>query len=191
MENKMLAMSSHRKRAIFREASGYIELGELLVLPDKPVPEHAKKLLRRGLHALEKLPEPSRLRPNAQLLYGEALRCLGRFEDALVPYTTVIEAQPKQVEAWLGIGWCLKRTGRLHDAIRFLKKGLMASPKQPVLFYNLACYYSLGGNVNAAIEHLTQAIVLDDRFRGLTQLEPDFDPIRKDPRFQAATHIST
>ena len=187
----MLTMSRYRSRAIFREASGYIELGELLVRPDEPVPRHAKKLLHRGLSALEKLPESSRSRPNAQLLYGEALRCLGRFEDALVSYTTVIQVQPKQIEAWLGIGWCLKRMGRLHDAIQFLKKGLMASPKQPILFYNLACYHSLDGNVNAAIEHLTQAIVLDDRFRNLTQIEPDFDPIRKDPRFQAATHIST
>jgi hypothetical protein len=41
--------------------------------------------------------------------------------------------------------------------------------------------------VAAALEHLTQAIALDDRFRDLTQF--DFDPIRKDRRFLAATHV--
>ena len=100
------------------------------------------------------------------------------------------DEHPERIEAWLGLGWCLKRMGRLDAAIKMLEKGLAASPKQPILFYNLSCYYSLDGNVAAAVEHLTQAIALDDRFRDLTQLEPDFDPIRKDPRFLAATHIT-
>jgi hypothetical protein len=56
--------------------------------------------------------------------------------------------------------------------------------------YNLACYHSLAGNVPAAIENLTQAIALDARFRDLTGKERDFDPIRADPRFVAATHVT-
>lgn len=186
----MTAMSSHRRQAILREAAGYIELGELLVQPDLPTPPHAAKLLQRGLAAVRQLPEPTRSRPDALLLEGEALRALGRFEEAIAPLTAVADEHPERIEAWLGLGWCLKRMGRLDAAIKMLEKGLAASPKQPILFYNLSCYYSLDGNVAAAVEHLTQAIALDDRFRDLTQLEPDFDPIRKDPRFLAVTHIT-
>jgi len=58
------------------------------------------------------------------------------------------------------------------------------------VLYNLACYHSLAGDVPAAIENLTQAIALDDRYRDLTGTERDFDPIRTDPRFQAATHVT-
>ena len=186
----MTAMTSNRRQAILREASGYIELGELLVQADAPIPPHAEKLLHRGLAALDLLPEPTRSRADARLLEGEALRALGRFEEAIVPLTAVADKHPERIEAWLGLGWCLKRLGRLDAAIDMLRKGLEASPRQPILFYNLACYYSLDGNVPAAVEHLTHAIALDDRFRDLTQIEPDFDPIRKDPRFVAVTHVT-
>lgn len=185
----MTAMPSNRRQAILREAAGYIELGELLVESDAPTPPHAAKLLRRGLAALDRLPEPTRSKPDARLLEGEALRALGCYEEAIAPLTAAAEEHPQRVEAWLGLGWCLKRLGRLSAAIDVLRKGLEASPRQPILFYNLACYHSLDGNVTAAVEHLTQAIALDDRFRDLTNVEPDFDPIRKDPRFLAATHV--
>jgi tetratricopeptide (TPR) repeat protein len=186
----MTVMTRNRRQAILREAAGYIELGELLVEADTVPPPHAENLLHRALAALDLLPEPTRSKPDASILEGEALRALGRWQDAIAPLTSVTEQAPERVEAWLGLGWCLKRLGRLADAIGTLRKGLEGSPRQPILFYNLACYHSLDGNVAAAIEHLTQAIALDGRFRDLTEAEPDFDPIRKDPRFLAVTHVT-
>ena len=47
----------------------------------------------------------------------------------------------------------------------------------------------MAGDVSAAVDHLTKAISIDDRFRDLTGEERDFDPIRSDPRFLAATHV--
>jgi tetratricopeptide (TPR) repeat protein len=102
----------------------------------------------------------------------------------------VTDQEPKRLEGWLGMGWCLKRLGRLDEAILALEQGLTASPREPILLYNLACYHSLAGRVPAAIEHLTKAISLDDRFRDLSDAEPDFDPIRQDPRFVAVTHVT-
>jgi tetratricopeptide (TPR) repeat protein len=96
---------------------------------------------------------------------------------------------PEQLEAWLGLGWCYKRLGRLGDAITALRTGLEAAPSQPLLLYNLACYHSLAGDVTAAVDHLTKAISIDDQFRDLTGAERDFDPIRSDPRFVAVTHV--
>ena len=186
----MTAMSRNRRQAILRQAVGYIELGELLVEVDRPVPASAQKILLRGLATLDELPEPTRSKPDAKLLEGEALRALGRWEEAILPLTLVSEQDPLRLESWLGLGWCLKRLGRLADAIGILEKGLVASPQQPILHYNLSCYLSLGGDVQAAIEHLTKAISIDKRFRDLTQIEPDFDPIRSDPRFVAVTHLT-
>jgi tetratricopeptide (TPR) repeat protein len=186
----MTAMSRNRRQAILRQAVGYIELGELLVEADRPVPASAQKILLRGLATLDELPEPTRSKPDAKLLEGEALRALGHWEEAILPLTLVSEQDPLRLEAWLGLGWCLKRLGRLADAIGILEKGLVASPQQPILHYNLACYLSLGGKVQAAIEHLTQAIASDGRFRELMEVEPDFDPIRKDPRFVAVTSVT-
>ena len=170
------------RQILLRRAAGYLELGELLVEPDRETPANARRLLDRALAELRQLPEEMRSGPLASLIEGEALRALGSWEAALVPLGRAAEADPARLEAWLGLGWCHKRLDRLES-------GLKASPRQPILLYNLACYHSLAGNVTVAIDHLTRAIAIDGRFRDLTGTERDFDPIRTDPRFMAATHV--
>lgn len=186
----MSAMPRIRRQALIRQAAGYIELGELLVETDKPLPASARRVLDRALGLLGELPEPTRSLPATKLLEGEALRAAGRWQEALEPLRAVTQGDPERLEAWLGLGWCLKRLGRLAEAIAVLEQGLVATPLQPILHYNLACYLSLDGSVQAAIEHLTRAIAIDGRFRDLTEVEPDFDPIRTDPRFVAATSVT-
>jgi tetratricopeptide (TPR) repeat protein len=175
---------------LLRHAAGYLELGELLVEGESPVPPPARRLLERALESVAELPAETRRAADASLLEGEALRALGEWDRALEPLARAAAGPTGRLEAWLGMGWCLKRLGRLDEAIRMLERGRDASPKQAIVLYNLACYHSLAGNVPAAIENLTQAIALDDRYRDLTGSERDFDPIRSDPRFQAATHVT-
>ena len=186
----MTAMPRIRRQALLREAAGYIELGELLVDQDRPLPASGQRLLHRALDLLSLLPEPTRSAAMAKLLEGEALRALGRWEESLLALGAVADQEPLRVEAWLGMGWCLKRLGRLDDAIATLDRGVAALPGEPILLYNLACYHALAGRVQAAIENLTRAISIDSRFRDLTSAEPDFDPIRQDPRFVAVTHVT-
>jgi tetratricopeptide (TPR) repeat protein len=174
---------------LFRRASGYIELGELLVTGEAAPPPVATKLLRRALAELDQLPAERRTEVDACLLEGEALRALGEWEAAIPALTRAANGRPGRLEAWLGLGWCRKRLGRLDEAIAALDRGLLVFPDQPILLYNLACYHSLAGDVQAAIDHLAGAIALDDRFRDLTGAERDFDAIRSDPRFVAATHV--
>lgn len=177
-------------QVILRHAAGYVELAEMLVDGMSPVPPSARRLLLRALQTLAELPPETRGLPNASVLEGEALRALGEWQRAIVPLSRAATEAPDRLEAWLGLGWCLKRLGRLDEAIQALERGRDASPRQAIVLYNLACYHSLAGNVPAAIENLTQAIALDDRYRDLTGTESDFDPIRSDPRFQAATHVT-
>jgi tetratricopeptide (TPR) repeat protein len=177
-------------KVILRRASGYLELGELLLEGEAAAPPTACRLFQRALAELNQLDEADRRDAAATLLEGESLRALGEWEAALPPLMHAAHATPARLEAWLGIGWCLKRLDRLPEAINALADGLAAFPGQPVLHYNLACYHSLAGNVPAAIDHLTRAIAIDDRFRDLTGHERDFDAIRSDPRFVAATSVT-
>ena len=185
-----MTMNSQRRQLHLRRAAGYLELGELLVDGDAPAPAHARTLLRRSLSELEPLPESARCGATASMLEGMARRALGEWSLAVGPLTRAVAADPTMLEAWLGLGWCLKRLGRLDEAIHALGRGLDAAPSQPILLYNLACYHSLAGNASEAVELLTKAISLDDRFRDLTGTERDFDPIRSDPRFVAVTHVT-
>lgn len=186
----MSEASRVRQQVLLRQASGYIELGELLVETDKPVPASAARLLRRALDSIHQLAPPVRESTAALLVEGEALRALGRWSEAVVPLETVVARDTERVEAWLGLGWCLKRLGRLSEAILALRGGLEAAGEQAILHYNLACYLSLSGDASTAVEHLSRAISLDARYRDLTGAERDFDPIRDDPRFVAATGLA-
>jgi tetratricopeptide (TPR) repeat protein len=177
------------RQILLRRAAGYLELGELLVDADAGTPPSARRVLKRALAELEPLPADIREGAAASVIEGEAMRALGEWEAALKPLMRAARVDATRVEAWLGLGWCYKRLERLPDAIVALETGIRASPQQPILLYNLACYHSLAGHVTSAIDHLTRAITLDDRFRDLTGSERDFDPIRSDPRFVAATHV--
>ena len=56
-----------------------------------------------------------------------------------------------------------------------------------VLLYNLACAEARLGENEAAIDHLAQAVALEDRFAELARDDEDLAAIRDDPRFPAAT----
>ena len=148
------------------------------------VSEPANKLLRNAIKRLDQL-SSKHDSSNAIILRAEALRALCHFSDALPYYQRVVRENPHSMAGWLGFGWCLKRLGQLPEAIDALADGLNYCENEPALAYNLSCYHSLAGNIQAAIKYLNKAIASDDRFRSLTSCERDFDSIRNDPRFVA------
>ena len=54
---------------------------------------------------------------------------------------------------------------------------------EPLLHYNLACYWSLAGDPPRAVRALEEALDLDPDLRDQAAAESDFDPIRTDPEF--------
>lgn len=175
---------------LLRRAAGLIELASLVIDGESATFPAARKLLMRALDEVRNLPEQERCGRSASLLEGEALRALGMWQEAIVPLERAATGPRGRVEAAMGLGWCYKRLGRIGDAIDALQTAVETFPDQPVLHYNLACYHSVGGDVAAAIEHLTRAIAMDGRFRDLTGTERDFDAIRSDPRFVAVTVLT-
>lgn len=162
-----------RIRHIEREAEGYLELG---------MPDHA-------LRALEKLGPRSAVSANGLFLWGETLRSLGRFQEAIEPLDRAAAVDPDNIQVWLALGWCHKRTSRLDLAIRDLEVALRSEPTAALVHYNLACYLSLAGQRDRAITALAKALAIDADFRLLVDSEPDFDPIRSDPEFQALVSV--
>ncbi|MGQ9914099.1 MAG: TPR end-of-group domain-containing protein [Thermogutta sp.] len=153
---------------ILREAEGYLGLG---------MPEHALRTLDRLV--------PDKTDWVPPLLRGEALRDLGRFAEAVPYLEEVVRLRPDRLEAYVALGWCHKRLGRVDLACADLEAALLQNPEDALVLYNLSCYYSLSHRVENAIECLRRALELEPEYRFLIPQESDFDPIREDPRFRA------
>jgi tetratricopeptide (TPR) repeat protein len=159
-------------RAI-EEAEGYTELG---------MKDHA-------LHALQRRGALVHGNGKACYLLGDTLRELHRYEEALLPLERSADLLPDDIQVWLALGWCYKRTGQLAKAIDALERAVTVDPSEAVLHYNLACYWSLARNRSLALGYLSRALEIDCNFRDMISDEADFDPLRSDPEFIAIANL--
>ena len=88
-------------------------------------------------------------------------------------------------ELWWDSAGALYEAGAYAEAAARGRELIAERADQPYLYFNTACCESLAGETPAAIEHLRQAIELWDECREMARRDPDFDPIRDDPGFQA------
>jgi Flp pilus assembly protein TadD len=158
-----------RTARIQREAEGYLEL-------DMP---------RQALQALQRLGNPTQFDPQSLYLWGEGLRAMERYLEALLPLVRAARLAPGDVRVRVALGWCYKRIGRLDLAIDALQKALAYKPNEALLDYNLACYLSLAGRRRGALRHLARALAAEPALRELLDAEADFNPLRCDPQFHA------
>jgi Flp pilus assembly protein TadD len=160
----------HRERRL-EAASGYLELD---------MAEHA-------LRALDEIKDPETIPFEFNHLRGEALKALGRWEAALRAYSRALAECPDDLGVLMGMAWCYKRTSRLSQAIAAMEHANRAHPREPIVLYNMACYYSLGGDKVQALSWLGRALRMESSLRRLIPEEADFDPLRNDPDFQYVT----
>jgi tetratricopeptide (TPR) repeat protein len=162
-------MDAENKAArIAREAEGYFEL-QLF----EDCLERANVLLKMNLQL-----------PFARSMRAECLRSLDRFEDGEKAYELILTEDPGNVAAWVGLGWCRKRNGRLDLAMASMEDLLRHRPGETIGLYNLACYCVLGGERERALDLLRQAVTSDPSYRLLAREEEDFDSVRNDPAFR-------
>jgi len=167
----MTSQFRERLRRVRREAEGYLELG---------MPEHAlRSLQRRGQIAYGD--------SRACYLLGESLRELHHYREAIFPLKRSLELIPDDIHVWMALAWCYKRVGRIQRAITSLERAIDIEPGEAVLHYNLACYWSLAHDPRQALRYLANALEIDGNFRDFVPGEPDFDPLRHDPKFQHLT----
>lgn len=119
--------------------------------------------------------EGPRVDPSAQRLFDD-------FEIRLA--RAVATGNPRNVRALQMMGQALTRTGRHQEALEADLRLISLCPKDPVVFYNLACSYSNLADVDAAFDALGRAFDLGyNDYRHLLR-DPDLEAVRKDRRFK-------
>jgi tetratricopeptide (TPR) repeat protein len=163
-----------RVERLLDEAEGYLWLD---------LPEHT-------LRILDGLPDSGSMKFEACLLKGDALRHMGLYRDALKPLEMAANLSPSNMQVALSLGWCYKRTNRLAQAIDLLQRALRKNPEEPLLHYNLSCYWSLAGDSSKALDELARALELEPDLRASIAVESDFDQLRGNPDFERIAYGS-
>ncbi len=172
------------RQQLLNEAEGYLDL--ILVFVDrwKLATALRDRLAYRALDCLNRIDWPEDQQGEVFYLKGQAYRAMERYRQAVPLLQTAAQFEPFNVPVWLALGWCYKRMNRLDLAIESLEEASEVDSEQAIIQYNLACYWSLAGNVDQAVFYLSRAFDIDINFRNLVSGESDFDPIRSEDEFR-------
>lgn len=101
---------------------------------------------------------------------------IGFFEKLLVD-------KPDYIQALVALGEAYTRRGLYQKGLEIDKRLAGLKPDDPVVFYNLACSYSLINLVDEASDALRKAIALGwSDFKWLER-DPDLENLRKNPGY--------
>ncbi len=105
-----------------------------------------------------------------------------RFEIAF--FEGIIVRDPEFVEALQILGDAYTKTGQWDKGLQIDERLAKLCADNPLVFYNLACSYSLLKRVDEAFAALNQAIQLGYQDARWLTRDPDLDNLRRDNRFE-------
>ena len=96
----------------------------------------------------------------------------------------IARRDPHYIEALQILGDAYTKTGQWGKGLHVDKRLARLCPDNPLVFYNLACSYSLMNHLDEAFSALRRAVRLGyDDARWLNK-DPDLENLRRDSRFE-------
>lgn len=96
----------------------------------------------------------------------------------------IVRRDPEYIEALQLLGDHYTQRGQYEAGRQIDERLSRLEPRNPLVFYNLACSYSLIGEVDLAVTALDKALALGYRdFKWLAK-DPDLRTLRKHPLFR-------
>lgn len=117
-------------------------------------------------------------------LLGQAQQQAKLFSEALDSFQIAYQKVPENLTTLMGMAWCYKRTDQLLLAIPIMEEAYQYHPDQPIVLYNLSCYFALAGDKTNALSWLSRSLRMESALIKLITEEPDFDSLRSDKDFQ-------
>ncbi len=98
-------------------------------------------------------------------------------------YEKVLKNSPNFVEALVILGDLYTKKGFYEKGLKVDLRLVKLRPQDPVVFYNLACDYSLLNEIDKALDTLKKALDLGYDDLKYLERDKDLDNLRKDKRF--------
>ncbi len=95
----------------------------------------------------------------------------------------LVRRDPQYVDALQILGDHYTQRGRITEGLQVDEKLAQLEPENPVVFYNLACSYSLTQEFDRAVAALNRAIELGYRDFSWLAKDPDMKNLREQPAF--------
>ncbi len=172
----MAAAQRVRIKRLLAEAEGYLEL----------------HMPQQALEALQRIDDPATFRAQWLHLQGLAYEQLGQLDRAVALLEEAAELAPSNLPIHLTLATLLRHQGRVAEAIERLVHLMQENPElatEAALHYTLARLYSLRGDKEHLLWHLSKAVELAPELREQLPQEEDFRPFADDPDFQALFSI--
>jgi tetratricopeptide (TPR) repeat protein len=97
----------------------------------------------------------------------------------------LLRRDPEYVEALQILGDHYTQRGQFEDSLKVDQRLSQLEPRNPLVFYNLACSYSLNSEYAMAAAALEQALLLGYRDFNWLAKDPDLRRLRKHPAYQS------
>jgi predicted Zn-dependent protease len=108
----------------------------------------------------------------------------GDWKEAIHNYDMALHHDPALNAVYINMSNAYLKGQQYAEAKKTLDRLQVKDPKNPHLYYNLACYYSLTHQESASLEALKQSIRLGYKNRDDAQSDPDLANLRQTPEFQ-------
>jgi tetratricopeptide (TPR) repeat protein len=96
----------------------------------------------------------------------------------------LVRRDPQYVEALQMLGDHYTQRGKPQESLRVDQQLSHLQPRNPLVFYNLACSHSLNGEVDRAAEALERALALGYRDFEWLATDPDLSHLRQHPLYR-------
>lgn len=138
----------------------------------------------QALRALSHIDSSQKSSEKYYCLLGQAQQMAKQYPEALDAFQHAYDTDPENLTTLMGMAWCYKRTDQLPLAISVMEEAYHSHAEEPVVLYNLACYFALAGDKTNALSWLGRSLRMEPGLQKLIKEEPDFDSLRGDKDFQ-------
>jgi len=99
-------------------------------------------------------------------------------------YKGILEKKPDFYDALSALGDLYTRNKMYDEGLKIDRRLVEIRPRDPIVYYNLACSYSLLNNMDKSFDAIKKAIKFGYNDLDYLQQDEDLEDLRKDSRFK-------